>query len=234
MPLRNAVQVLQYKVLGTKGSNACAVTYNPEKQLYYTAFAGNSAYPLEVFDTKGQNRYTGAAGVDLRSLWYNPKKHNLQGLGYPRRGLFNITLDDAGLPAAVKPSNDSIAAIPNTQSTAGWDGKGALLFFDGQWLYRFSMGLKQKKKFVPQSIPGDMANLNNTTVVYTGVKGYELGFYDSFEGKVYFTDLKGAYTGTSMLPASAPRAESFRFSFANGLVWLFNGNERTWFAYRVF
>lgn len=233
MPLRNAVQVMRYKVVATNGTNACAVTYNPEKQLYYTAFAGNSSYPLEVFDGKGQNRYTGMAGVDLRSLWYNPKKNSLQGLGYPKRGLFNIALGDEGLPGTPQISRDSIAAIPS-QSTAAWDGKAGILFFDGQWLYRFTAGLKQKKKFEPQAIPGDMANLNNTTVVYTGVKGYELGFYDSFEGKVYFTDLKGSYSGTSLLPASAPRAESFRFSFANGLVWLFNGNERTWFAYRVF
>lgn len=235
-PLKNAVEVFSYSIVSEGGTNACAVSYNPNTGYYYTAFAGNAGFPLEVFDNKGKAVAQTETGVDLRSLWYDAKSNALQGLAYPQRGKFIIGLSGSGIPTSIKePSNRELPSIPNNQSTAFPGGKLGLLLFDGRTVYRLNpANLKQKGTITPSGLPGDIANLNYTTVVYTGVKNYELGFYDSFEAKVYFTDLKGNYTGTSMLPTTAPTATAFRFSYANNLLWLYDADERVWFAYRIF
>lgn len=235
-PLKNAASVFSYHIRSEGGTNACAVTYNPDTRLYYTAFAGNAAFPLEAFDESGQNRYTGEVGADIRSLWYDAKSRSLQGLAYPQKGKFAIGLDASGLPVSLKePGERTVASISSPQSTASPAGKLGLLLFDGSTVHRLHpSSLKQKGTIVPKNLPVSAQNLNYTTVVYTGVKGYELGFYDPNDSKIYFTDAKGEYTGTTRLPSDAPQATAFRLSYANGRLWLFDADERTWFAYRLF
>lgn len=235
-PLKNAVEVFSYSIVSEGGTNACAVTYNPAKGYYYTAFAGNAGFPLETFDVNGKPVAQTETGVDLRSLWFDAKSNSLQGLAYAQRGKFSIGLSAAGTPISIKePGGKQLESIPNSQSTAFPAGKLGLLMFDGRTVFRLNpANLKSKGSIIPKSLPGDMANLNYTTAVYTGVKGYELGFYDSFEAKMYFTDLKGNYSGSSLLPSTAPVASAFRLSYANNLLWLFDADERIWFAYRIF
>lgn len=236
VPLKTAKEAFTYSIVSQNGTNACAVTYNPGSGYYYTAFAGNAGFPLEVFDTNGKPIAQTETGVDLRSLWYDAKRNALQGLAYPQRGKFSIGLSGNGIPVSIKePSQKIINSIPNSQSTSTPGGKLGLLLFDGRTVYCLNpSSLKQKGSITPTNLPGDMANLNSTTVVYTGVKGYELGFYDSFEAKMYFTDTKGRYTGSSLLPATAPDADVFRLAYANNLLWLYDADERIWFAYRLF
>lgn len=234
-PLRNANTAMTYHIKSESGTNACAVTYNAKDGLYYTAFAGNTSYPLEAFDSKGQNKYAGEIGIDIRSLWYNAKKKMLEGMAYPQKGKFTISVGSNGMPTSMKEPNEKILeAIPEGQSTACLIGKN-LYYFDGSYVHVLNgSNYKAKSKFSLKSIPGDISHLNSTTLVYTGKKGFELGFYDSFEGKVYFTDLSGNYTGTSLLPNSAPDATAFRFSYANDMLWLYDATERVWQAYFVF
>lgn len=232
-PLRSATQTMTYRIKASGGNNACGVTYNPKADIYYTFFAGNSAYPLESFDARGQNLYSSQIGIDTRSLWYS--KEGLVGYAYPKKGKFSIALSKFGVPGTLKETQakDEPNEIPNEQSAPALVKKN-LYYFDGTYVYVLSSSLKEKKKFQLRSIPGDKSNLNSTSLIYTGVKGYELGFYDSFEGKLYFTDLKGNYTGTTLLPESAPAAATFKFAYANKMVWLYDANERIWHAYTVF
>lgn len=234
-PLKNAVQLLTYRVAAGSGTNACAVAYNPADGLYYTAFAGNPSYPLEAFDANGKTRYSGEIGTDIRSLWYNEKHHTLEGLGYPMRNRFTVTLNASGEPTGLKPPTRDVPSIPNTQSVAFNAGKPGLLFFDGRTVYRLKpSNLKLRERILLKGIPGDRANLNFTSMAYTGVKGYELAFYEPSEANVYYTDLKGNHTGTTRIPGRAPDAGMFRFSYANRLLWLYDVDERTWHGYRVF
>jgi hypothetical protein len=231
-PLKNAVTVMRYQIKSENGTNAIAVTYNPKNDLYYTVFAGNAAYPLEVFDGKGNNKYSAEIGVDVRGLWYNEKKKTLEGLVYPKKGKFSIDLDYSGMPGSLKQINASPSGIPSDQSTASYTGK-TLLLFNGESVYCLNpANLKLKFTVNLTNIPTN--KVNYTTVVYTGVKGYELAFYNSSENKIYFADMKGFQTGTTKLPADAPQAEAFRFSYTNNLLWLYNAEDRVWFGYRVF
>lgn len=234
-PLRNANAALTYRIQSNEGTNACGLAYNAKNGLYYTVFAGNTKYPLEAFDNRGQNKYAGEIGLDVRSLWFNAKKKVLEGMAFPQKGKFTISINNAGIPTSMKePGNETFSSIPETHSTACPVGKD-LYYFDGKQVYVLNgSNYKQKSKFTLKSIPGDISHLNNTTLIYTGKKGFELGFYDSFEGKVYFTDLKGNYSGTTLLPSSAPQATAFRFSYANDMLWLYDASARIWYAYFVF
>lgn len=234
MPLRNANPSLTYAIKETKGTNACGVAYDPKTNLYYTAFAGNAEYPLESFDSKGQNKYSGKIGIDVRSIWYNRKTKSLEGYGFRNKGKYAIALNSDGLPSAMKEPQGEYESIPGDQLTA-CPVKNDLYYFDGSYVYILkASNMKEKKRFTLSNIPGNSKNLNSTTLIYTGVKGYELGFLDTYESKLYFTDLKGNYTGTTLLPSNAPRPSMFRFSYANGLVWLFDADARIWHGYWIF
>jgi gliding motility-associated-like protein len=52
--------------------------------------------------------------------------------------------------------------------------------------------------------------------------------------RVYFVDkTTGAYSGMSQLPAATVINNSFRASWANGMVFLYNVGNRTWFGFQV-
>jgi len=233
-PLKNALQAMRYKIRAETGTNAYVVTYNAQADIYYSAFAGNSTYPLEAFDNQGKTVYSSEIGIDARGLWFNKKNNSLEGLAYPNKGKFSIPVNSAGLPLSlVEPKKDT-SYIPNNQSIATSNEKN-LFLFDGK---RVSVvnpkSLRVKATIQLASMPVESSNLNYTTVGYTGVKNHELAFYDMIESKVYFTNLKGIYSGTSKLPNDAPEAQAFRFSYTNNLLWLYDAANRTWIAYRVF
>jgi len=46
--------------------------------------------------------------------------------------------------------------------------------------------------------------------------------------------MSGAYTGAIALPEEAAQPESFRFTFANRVAWIYNVDDRTWTGFRVF
>ena len=114
------------------GTNACSVTYNPDKKLYYCFIAGNNDYPLEVFDIKGKNVYTGTIGMDARGLWYNPKYKQLEGTCY-NNGYFSIPLTVEGFTQEPVYVNESVK-FAGEQSVASFSPANGEIyhFYDGK------------------------------------------------------------------------------------------------------
>jgi hypothetical protein len=74
---------------------------------------------------------------------------------------------------------------------------------------------------------------NYTTVVFTGVKGAELGFLNITEMQIELYNMAdGFMTKKLKLPEDASVNQSFNFSYTNGMYWLFNMETRTWTAYK--
>ncbi|MEJ0104875.1 MAG: hypothetical protein WDO19_20980 [Bacteroidota bacterium] len=72
---------------------------------------------------------------------------------------------------------------------------------------------------------------NNTTVVYTGIKGQELGLLNVTLSQVELYDITTGYlVKTLSLPKTVTAPPSFNFAYANGIYWLFT--ERTWEGYK--
>jgi hypothetical protein len=76
-------------------------------------------------------------------------------------------------------------------------------------------------------------NHNTTTVVYTGIKGAELGFLNVGGGSIELYDIgTGFMTKRLELPYDAPSQTTFNFAYANGIYWLFDMDSRTWTGYK--
>ena len=229
---------LTFKIKQMGGKNGAAVVYNPIKQLYYCAIAGNADYPLETFTTSGTQVYQARAYNDIRGLWWNPKEKALEGNCYSDGGIVSIGLTDQGYAGF---GNRVIFAgagyQPDDQACGILDTKGKEILYNNNGTV---VGYNRKDgsssgTYIFLSIPVDSEDINWTTMIYTGVKGMEIGLLDYMNQKVYlFSRKDGSHNGTVTLPSSATTYEVFNFSYANGYVFLFDQDARQWIGYRIF
>ncbi len=227
------LQIEQYE-----GTNGASVVYNPEKGLYYAVLAGNTSYPLETFDKTGTNLYQKTAGADMRGMWWNPKTHGLEGNCYADGGIVSIGINEYGLAEGYEGTILYGSYNQPSENVAGvFDPKAKeILYFDGGiiWGHSRKNGKLTKTLIVP-FLPVDIANINWTSMIFTGVPTMEYGLLDYVEKKIYLFDKKSwENTGTVTLPVGTMVYDKFNFSYANGFVFLFNQDDREWTGYRIF
>ncbi|MGE0635958.1 MAG: hypothetical protein AB7G44_10680 [Bacteroidia bacterium] len=214
---------------GSEGTNGTAVVWNPDKQVYYAAIAGNAVYPLETFGSGGNLKYANTTEIDVRGLWYNAKTKKLEGNGAGEVGYFSYMMNASGEPRTPEVTLSG-QHQPDFQSVAAFDGKKLYFFFDGK-ITSYSTKGKAGKSLALKNSPASVDVLNATTVVYTGRKGEEFGLLDYDAKRVYLFNKKGVYTATVNLPGSAITGNMFRFAFANGKIWLYDVDSRSWTGY---
>jgi len=225
---------LHLKMEQAEGSNGAGVAWNPERQLYHAAFAGNASYPLEVFDAQGQNIYQRETGFDVRGLWFNPKENALEGNAYEDAGYFRIQLNFTGLPSGSAFTFLDGRHQPDDHAVGAFNPKKkeVLFYHDGEIVrYKAKNGKQSKAIRLDHS---DASSLNTTALVYTGQKGYEYGLFDYSTGTLHLFNKKGAFVNNAILPADSPDNSVFNLSYANQRLWLFDKTEREWIGYRVF
>ena len=80
------------------------------------------------------------------------------------------------------------------------------------------------------NIPEDY---NNTTIIFTGIKGQQVGFLNVTNKQIELYDVTtGFLTKTLALPETATPELTFNFAYANGIYWLFNMELRKWIGYK--
>jgi hypothetical protein len=223
---------------GESGTNGVAVAYNPSANLYYSVFAGNTAYPLEVHNPAGASLATHEAGYDVRGMWYNPEKKCLEGIAYDNAGSFEVVLNADGTIAGTKALAFSYGMGSQTVATYA-EKKKSVLFIEDRTAYFFKPGkLKSTKVVLEPTDPGVMLNTNGP--IYTGVKNYEIGVLEAETMSVHLFNLKGKETGTVKLNTDGCNGgigdtpDYFRVSWCNGRVFIFDTVARTWTGYKLF
>ncbi len=219
------------------GTNGTSVAFNPLEKVYYTVIAGNESFPIEMFDLKGNSVSGTSAGIDVRGMWWNPKTKSLEANGYSELGYFRMDVNSEN--ALLGTATELVSGMnqPSEQSVGAFDPtKQQVLFYNEGIVSNYSLkDGKAGKKPLSLDIPVDFMDLNSTTLIYTGVKGFEYGLLNYTYGEVlFFTRKGGKYAGSVVLPENAPLYDFFRFSYSNGLVWLFNAELREWYGYEVF
>ena len=232
---KKPVETLTLKFKSTKGTNACVVVYNPQKHLYYTAIAGNQSFPIETFNQNGEFLNTATLGFDLRGLWWNTKENTLQSNAYSDLGLNTLKLTEGGTATdnftwltneSHQPDDNSVGAYNAAQNQ--------ILYYNNGLLYKVDASSYNQLGSIPLSIPVSLDNINQTTVIYTGIKHKEVGVLNFEDKKVYLFDINsGKLTATINLPANAVTFQMFRFSYANGYVWLYDIDVRMWTGYKI-
>jgi hypothetical protein len=236
--IENPQATLELKFEMTSGTNGMAVAYNPKKKLYYAVIGGNTDYPLEVFDKNGNRLSGNAANIDTRGIWWNSKLNHLEANTYKRRGeatVLNLKLDDKGYYTGetIKITNNDIQ--PDGQAVGAYDFKNDhILFYSYGKVYKAGRASLDKIGNIKLQLPVSKSYINKYAIIYTGFPKKEVGVLDHENKKVYLFNVNtGEHTQTINLPSNAETPERFKFSYANGYVWLYSVKTRSWKGYKI-
>ncbi len=222
-------------VLG-EGSNASAVAWDGKREVYVTVIAGNETFPMEVFDRKGNAVFQTDAGFDWRGLWYNPTTGMLEGNGAGKYGWASFSLRGADSRSEID-NFEASQCQPDFNSVGAYDvAKRQVVYLDftvdGLAMYARKNSMKIKYLNLDWSST-DIGSVNTTTVGCTGHKNYEFVLLEYSLGKLIFFNRSGDQTASVQLPAGAPLAEQFAFSFVHDRAFLYDKSSRIWHAYKV-
>ena len=235
--LPNATPGITLVHQNTNCSNNSGVAFNPNQNLYYGVRAGNTTFPLETWSATSVPLNQTTAGFDWRGMWWNPTTNQLEGNGYSSSGIWKADLNASGYALATGTTIFTGMNQPDAQSCGDldWQAYEILYYFNGT-IYRYSRTTNALLGSYPiTGTPVAISNLNSTTLMYTGCTGKEIALLDYINKCVYvYNKANGAYAGTSQLPASAITTGSFRTSWANCHIWLFNLADYTWYSYKIF
>ncbi|MCX6352708.1 MAG: hypothetical protein NTX03_12760 [Bacteroidetes bacterium] len=228
---------LELVIKGEGGARGSAVAYNPKKRLYYAVICGNETFPLETFDEQGHNLFSTQAGFDVRGMWWNPNKKRLEANGYGEYGLAVIGTNASGFATGKLDDINTKSAKPNENSIGTLNyNDDEILYYANSYINRYGYdGKEHDYIFLTDGFEPD--DVNENTVIYTGVKGMEIGLVDYSEGQVIFFNMKGEkYPEVVDLPKDdgLTISDAFKISFANDRVWFFNADNRTWTGYKIF
>lgn len=235
------------------GTRGASVTWHPLKKLYYTSFAGNAAYPHAVFNLSGKRVSPDdqAAQVDTRGLWYSSSTKKISGNTYDKTGWFTYNLNEkTGVPTGYTIEFEGMNQ-PGEQSVGVYNPvKKEVLFLSGYNIHVYDAATAKEKEEAKiilhwgrtssQGVPeehGDDVSLpeayNNTSIVFTGIAGAEVGALNSVDKIIELYNIKSGFlTQRLKLPSDAVAESSFNFAYANGIYWLFNMEERKWTGYK--
>ena len=252
-PVKPLKKVMELKMPKTEdddmpGTRGASVAWHPTQKKYYACFAGNVEYPLAVFDATGKRLSDDelTTMADTRGIWYNETTKLLGGNGYNDFGWFNYKLDNKGMPSDVEVTNEGMHQ-PDVQSVGAYSSATKQVIFvlasqvyfynkDAElqdsimihWGHRKADGIDEDEDASEQ--PEDY---NYTTLVYTGIKGQELGFLNITNKQVELYDVKSGFlTKILSLPETTKTELLFNFAYANGTYWLFNIEMRKWVGYK--
>ena len=235
--LPNAIQRISYSYVQGGGTNASGVAYNPNFNIYYAVIAGNPGFPYETFDANGVSLYQTNGGFDFRGLWWNLRTNEVETTGFSNFGLWTSNLNASGYALNTGTNIYTGQNQPDVQSCGDFDcADNEIVYYFSGSIYRYSRPTGALLgSYALTGIPVPIGNINSTSVVYTGCTGQEIGLED-YIGKqiLLFNKANGAYVGASQLPATAVTNTSFRFSYANDMVWLYDVNTRKWTSYSIF
>lgn len=230
------------------GKRGASVVWHPEQKKYYSVFAGNSRFPLAVFDVNGK-RLSDAdlvAMADTRGIWYNSYTKAIFGNGFGSTGWFEYKLDKKGMVTDVEISREGMNQ-PGSQCVGVYNTEDKqVLFLYGSQVYMYSnngilldsMVIHWGRKKADGASEYEELYLapedyNNYSMIYTGIKGQELGFENLVLKQVELYDIKtGFLTKILTLPEIPETEGNFNFAYANGIYWLFDIGKRTWMGYK--
>lgn len=249
-PLKKVMELKMPKTVdddmpGTRGAN---VVWHPVQKKYYASFAGNVGYPMAVFDATGKRLSDDelTTMADTRGLWYNAVTKMVSGNGYGEFGWFNYQLDSKGVPTDLEVTHEG-KFQPDAQSVGTYNPLAKqVLFLFGSQVYMYNSDAELLDSVVIhwgrkktqgadeyEDITEQPEDYNYTSLIYTGVKGQELGFLNVTNKNIELYDIKtGFLTKILSLPETATAEPSFNFAFANGTYWLFDMEMRTWVGYK--
>ncbi|MBK9355593.1 MAG: hypothetical protein IPN09_16985 [Bacteroidetes bacterium] len=229
---------IELKIQGKDGTNGSGVAYDPILKRYYTAIAGNAGYPLDVFDRSGRFIATNTCNADIRGLFYNPEyktiecntyeNHDIMSFGFESNGKFKINYPKIELTKLE-------ATVPNACLNFDILNKKYIAFDQAKMaVSRFSYADGKKERDLRVRFQNNAENINYTSVVYIDIQDGAYGFLDFVKKQVILISPKtGSPLATIQLPSDALTNNAFRFAYANGQIFLYDVDKRSWTGYKI-
>ncbi len=246
---RTLKEVIKFEITEEGGANGAAVAWHPVQKKYYTAIAGNTEFPMVVFDAKGKKLFDDGLTTqyDVRGLWYNPFVKALQTNGYGDFGWGQYALFEDGKPGKITSLVEGLTQ-PTDQSVGAYNAAKNLLYFfdeDGS-LAQYSvkemafqesimLHLGKKKKDTESVLENEdvIEEYNSTAIIYTGIKGSEIGLLNIDSRQVELYNIADGYmTQTLKVPETQEIFTMFNFSYTNGIYFFFDKDTRIWKGYK--
>lgn len=236
-PINNPVADIELIISSTAGNNGVAVMWNPDNNLYYTAFGGNADFTLDVFSPDGKCIHSQSIGLDIRGLNYSRKSHCLIGNAYDDKGYFRILLDENGIPVSKAERYLSGMHQPAMQSVGMMDESEKLMYFR-EGLTIFSYRISDGKNISSFPLIGisesEINKCVGSCILYTAVSGFEFAVVNLYNAKTYFFDLEGRFVHSISISYALEIHDNLNLSFANNHIWFYNKELRKWTGYKVF
>lgn len=215
-----------------------AVAFNPEKNLYYSNNAGGSDAE-EVFTINGGTSVSNSSVLDYRGFWWNPETSRIEGNAWNNYYVYDyLTIDGylggtTGYPFSTTP--------PNGQCVGAYDSINHIIYYyNNGVLYGESSinGNDIPSLNLSNSTGGtyDFTNIQEYSLIYTGIVTKEIGLYNRVDKKIVFFNLSnGRHSETVNMPSNTfdQTLTYFQFSYANSLVWLYDGTNSRWIGYKI-
>lgn len=245
-------QVITLQMSNDMGTRSSSVVWHPTQKKYYVAKCGNASFSMRVFDVNGGrlSPLDLKVGEDVRGVWYNSNTKKIEFNAYGNAGYGEFTLDNKGL------TNEAFVVTsgtfqPNTNAVGVYDAKNNQVhFLNAHNIVTYDRTtLKEVKTMrvyfdardeedyllngIPKSFSETPSHINYTSVIYTGIENAEFGFLNTKSNKIDLYNAKtGFLTQSLMLPDSAPLNNSFSFSYANGIYFLYDAGNHKWIGYQ--
>lgn len=223
----------------TGGTNAGGLAYHPLRKIYYSAMAGNAAYPIVTFDSRGKWLATAPANADLRGIWYNTTLGRIEANLYPKKGWAYYETDTRGTPFKLLPINSDSLAIYDVDACPVYDSKNnQLIYLDYDYLLRYNAadGKYLEETQLDSEYAVEFDFVNTTSPGYTGRSQEEIALLDAQRMQVLLFDIaNGRCTGkiTFKKPPTSGSFDRFNFAVCNNMFWLFDVTKREWRGYKL-
>ncbi len=246
---RTLKEVIKLEITEEGGANGAAVAWHPVQKKYYTAIAGNSEFPMVVFDAKGKKLFEEGLKTqyDVRGLWYNPFAKALQTNGYDDYGWGQYKLFEDGKPGEITDIYEGMLQ-PTEQSVGAYDAAKNMLYFldeDGSLAQynvktkefvqsvTLNLGKTKKNKDAEGTNEDVLESYNSTALIFTGIKGSEIGLLNIDSREVELYNITDGYLVSKLkVPETQEVYTMFNFSYANGTYFFFDKETRVWKGYR--
>jgi hypothetical protein len=246
--IKKLKKVLELKIPREGGANAASVAWHPVLKKYYASMAGNASFFIGVYSPEGKLLCPASQKTmfDVRGLWYNPNTKTLQMNGYKDFGWGEYKLDAKGFPLSVTVLHAGTNQ-PDDQSVGAFNPKDKMVYFfneegnvdkydykDATFLENIGLHLGVAEKDADDMADNyEVLDLYNSSIIYTGIPGAELGLLNYENKEIELYNLKTGYLVRKLgLPDDAPVHDFLDFSYSNGIYWLFDTEARIWKGYK--
>ena len=242
------------------------VAYVPYVSRYYIADGGLAPVPgdmqsmysksqIHAFNEKGEYLQSATPGFDSRSIYFNPKTHQLELVTYnvssdagfaPNTGIFALQLNEQGdltksstEVSGFNPAFGDAATMPSYDPETGHyyakQERSNLV-----WVVDPKNREKLAEITLDLTSAGALSNgISDHYVAFTGVKGEELALLDVDHKAVLIFNLDGKFVGKSALPQDMKlRAQNHYngLGYTNGMMFVYHepeGEFGTYYGFKV-